>query len=454
MHTLPKRLLPLLACLALTACTSADSTASTPATGSQAPASPAGEAEVYYLNFKPEVASVYADIAAAYHAETGIKVNVVTAAAGGYEQQLKSELAKKDAPTIFQINGPRGYAAWKDYCADLTDSKLYAALTDQSLAVTGPDGKVYGIPNVVEGYGIIVNTEIMDRYFALGTSPVASTAEITSFEILKAVVEDMTAHKDELNIRGVFASTSLSPGEDWRWHTHLANVPLHAEWRANGTPLTSGVPEISFIYRDNMRALFDLYLSNSVTAPGLLGSRQVTDSMAEFALGQCAMVQNGNWAWSQIADIEGNTVSGDKLMFLPLYMGLPDEARQGLCIGTENYLAINSKASPEAQKASLDFLWWLYSSDTGRRFVTEELRFLAPFTTFTASERPDDPLAREVLSWMERDDRENIPWSFTLFPSQHFKDDFGASLLAYAQGKIDWSELAATAESRWNEERQ
>lgn len=35
--------------------------------------------------------------------------------------------------------------------------------------------------------------------------------------------------------------------------------------------------------------------------------------MAEFALGDCAMVQNGNWAWSQINDINGNTVKAENI---------------------------------------------------------------------------------------------------------------------------------------------
>jgi raffinose/stachyose/melibiose transport system substrate-binding protein len=110
--------------------------------------------EVYYLNFKPEVAELYQKIGEAYKAETGVTLKVVTAASGTYEQTLKSEIAKADAPVLFQINGPVGYAAWKDYCADLKDTELYKHLSDKSMAVTGGDG-VFGLPYVVEGYGII-----------------------------------------------------------------------------------------------------------------------------------------------------------------------------------------------------------------------------------------------------------------------------------------------------------
>ena len=66
------------------------------------------EALVYYLNFKPESASVFEEVAKKYEEEKGIKVKVVTAAANTYEQTLKSEIAKNNPPTIFQVNGPVG----------------------------------------------------------------------------------------------------------------------------------------------------------------------------------------------------------------------------------------------------------------------------------------------------------------------------------------------------------
>ena len=190
------------------------------------------EAQVYFLNFKPESAAVYEELAKKYEEEKGVKVKVVTAAANTYEQTLKSEIAKTDAPTIFQVNGPIGYNSWKDYCLDIKESKLYSYLTDKSLAIKDGDG-VYAVPYVVEGYGIIYNNAIMDKYFALDSrqKKVNSVKEINSFETLKIVVEDMTKHKKQLDIEGVFASTSLSSGEDWRWQTHLLNVPLYYEYR-------------------------------------------------------------------------------------------------------------------------------------------------------------------------------------------------------------------------------
>lgn len=409
---------------------------------------------VRYLNFKPEIASVYEEIADAYQKETGKQVIVETAANNTYEQTLTAKMASSSAPTIFQINGPRGYANWKKYCADMRGTKLYQHLTDKSLAVTAGDG-VYGIPNVVEGYGIIYNDAIMRAYFALPERATSYTSmeDINSFEALKALAEDLQAHRDALGIKGAFASTSLKPGEEWRWHTHLANVALSYEFEGKNADLASGGADtIDFAYADNFKNIFDLYLNNSTVEPKTLGTKIVDESMAEFALGQCAMVQNGNWAWSQISQVSGNTVKAEDIKYLPIYMGLEGEENQGICIGTENFLCINSKASEEEQAAADDFLFWLYSSDTGRDFVTNRLNFIAPFDTFEENERPEDPLAKEVLRWMEKENIKNIPWNFTVFPGQTFKEDFGSALLQYAQGSKSWEEVKATVVKRWNEE--
>lgn len=413
-------------------------------------------AVVRFLNFKPEVASVYDEIAKAYKNETGKTLIVETAASGNYEQTLAAKMGTSEAPTLFQINGPKGYINWKDYCADLSETELYKHLTDKSLAVT-VGGGVYGIPYVVEGYGIIYNKEITDKYFALGdkATQYKSMDEIKSFDALKLVVEDMQKNASKLGIKGVFASTSLKTGEDWRWQTHLANIPLYYEFTKNEIDLSSDATKtVKFEFSDNFKNIFDLYINNSVSDKKVLGSKIVDESMAEFALGQCAMVQNGNWAWSQISQVSGNKVKAENIKYLPIYMGIQGEENQGLCIGTENFFAINSKASQEEQRATEEFIYWLFSSKTGKDFVVNQLKLIAPFDTFNDNEKPNDPLAQEVINWMNKAEVTTIPWNFTVFPSQTFKSDFGASLLQYAQGTKEWNDVKKLFVDRWKSESQ
>ena len=410
--------------------------------------------QVRYLNFKPEVASIYQELAAAYEKETGVKVIVETAANNACESTLTSKMATKQAPTLFQINGPRGYANWKNYCAELSNTELYKHLTDKSLAVTS-GGKVYGIPYVVEGYGIIYNSAITDKYFALPNKATKykSMDEVNNFAALKEVCDDMQANKEALGIKGVFASTSLKAGEDWRWQTHLANLPVYYEFKNNNVDLASdATKKISFQYDKEFKNIFDLYLNDSVIPAKNVGVKTVDNSMAEFALEECAMVQNGNWAWGQISGVSGNKVKAENVKYLPIYTGVAGEEGQGLCIGTENFYCINKKASKQDQQATADFIYWLYSSETGKKYVTEKLGFIAPFDTFADNERPTDPLAVEISKWMAKPGITSVAWNFTLFPSQTFKDNFGASLLRYAQGAKSWEDVKASVVKDWASE--
>ena len=221
----------------------------------------------------------------------------------------------------------------------------------------------------------------------------------------------------------------------------------------NNIDLTgSQTKEIKFENDNQFKNIFDLYINYSTVEPKILGTKQTADSMAEFALGQCAMVQNGNWAWEQIKDVSGNTVREEDIRFIPIYTGHEGEENQGIAVGTENFLAINSKSSLQKQKLAADFIYWLFSSEKGKYFVTNELGFITPFDTFEENQKPSDPLAREVIRWMENDKVTNIPWNFTIFPGQNFKDEFGSYLLQYAQGKIKWEDVKTGVVEKWKSE--
>lgn len=252
----------------------------------------------------------------------------------------------------------------------------------------------------------------------------------------------------------------MQEGNQWRWETHLANIPLYYEFKEDknyDNPILAGLnaKEITFKYNKEYQNIFDLYINNSLTDKNLLSSKTVDDSMNEFALGQCAMIQNGNWGWNTVKATKGNVAKAEDVKFLPIYTGMKGEETQGICIGTENYFAINSQVDEATQKASIDFLVWLFSSDYGKKAVTKELGFLTPFSTFTDADLPDDPLAKDVLAWKakEGENLHNLEWLFTAFPSEQFKKDMGAALLEYVQGQKDWEGVTQVVIDSWAAER-
>ena len=404
---------------------------------------------VYLLNFKPEAEEALKTIASAYKDKAGVEVKIVTAASGTYQETLQTEVAKSNPPTIFNLNGPVGLATWKDYALDLSDTEFVKALTDTSMALADENGVVYGSPLGIEGYGLIYNAAILNKYFAMEGAKVKSVDEIKGFAKLKEVVEDMQAKKADLGIEGAFACTSMASGEDWRWQTHLANYPVFYEFRDKGV---TDAKEVDLTYSDNYKQIFDLYLNNSTVAPSAAAAKTVTDSMADFALGKCAFVQNGNWAWSQISEVEGNTVAEGDIHFMPIYIGVSGEEKSGIALGTENYLAVNSQVSETAQKASIDFLNWLLTGEGAKMLVDNSVVSVSPYPAFSEL-TPADPLGKETAQFLANKELYPINWVFQTFPSQEFKNQLGSHLAQYASGKEDWSAVKEYFVTTWKSEK-
>ena len=231
------------------------------------------------------------------------------------------------------------------------------------------------------------------------------------------------------------------------------NLPITQEFIDNNVDLNSSdVKHITFKYSDQLKNIFDLYINNSIIDRKRLGTVAVTDSMAEFALGECAMVQNGNWSWSQVKTVKGSTVTADDVAMMPIYMGLPNEENQGLAIGTENYYAINSQATKAQQENALNFIKWMYSTPTGKDYVVNKMGFIAPFDTISDTEVPSDPLGVQVKQWMDNTSVNSTPWDFTVFPSQNFKNKLGQMFLRYAQGQKIWDQLKQSTVDLWDSE--
>ena len=388
------------------------------------------EGKVYYLNFKPEADEYWQELAEVYTEETGVEVTVLTAASGEYEKTLKSEMAKTDAPTLFQVNGPVGLASWKDYCYDLSDSDIAGELTDDSFALMDGD-KMAGIAYVIENYGIIYNKDLLEK--------AGYTADdITDFDSFKKVVEDITARKDELGF-SAFTSAGMDSSSDWRFKTHLANLPIYYEYKDEGIDNTDA---IKGTYLDNYRQIWDLYINNATCEPTEISTKTADDSTAEFVTEEAVFYQNGTWEYNNIADI-----GDENLGILPIYIGVEGEENQGVCTGTENYWCVNSKASEEDIQATLDFMNWCVTSDEGVESMCKDMGFVIPFESNLESE---NTLVNEANAYME-DGKTPVTWVFSTMPSEEWKNGVGSALTAYAADQTDanWDKVVSAFVDGW-----
>ena len=404
--------------------------------------------KVFFLNFKPEAADQWKAIAEEYTKETGVKVDVQTAASNTYEQTLKSEMAKSQAPTLFQVNGPVGLASWKSYTADMSKSEVYRQLTNQDLALKSDDGQqVLGVPYAMETYGLIYNKDIMGKYMKLPDAKVKSVKEINSFDKLKAVADGIQQHKDELGVKGAFTSAGFDSSSDWRFKTHLANIPLYYELKKD--KITTQPESVKGTYLPQFKQIFDLYLKDSTTDPKQLSSKTGDDANSEFALGEAALYQNGTWAWT---DLEKAGMSKDQIGMMPIYIGAPGEKDQGLATGSENYWCINKKASKDDQRATEKFLAWMITSEKGKKAMSSDMGFTTPFKSFD-DVKSDNPLVQEAVK-DSKSGKTQVSWNFTMMPSEQWKNDLGNALLEYAQGTGSWDKVKSAFVDNWAKEYQ
>ena len=406
-------------------------------------AAAAGEGSVYYLNFKPEQDVQWQELASIYTEETGVPVTVVTAASGTYETMLTSEMASSDAPTLFQVNGPVGLNNWKDYCYDLSGSAIYGELTSDDYALS-EDGTVYGIAYVIESYGLIVNQTLLSEAGY-------TVDDIQSFDNLKAVAEDITARQDELGF-AAFTSAGMDSSSDWRFKTHLANLPIYFEYQDKGISSTDA---IEGTYLDNYRNIWDLYINNSTCSPAELTAKTANDSLNEFVNGEAVFYQNGSWEYANVVG-EGK-FSDEDVTMIPIYIGAGDEANQGLCTGSENYWCVNKNASEEDIQATLDFMKWCVTDDTALAAMTggegampsggAGMAFAIPFSK--APESSNLFVAEDAA--LTAAGKTPVSWNFTTMPSEEWKNMVGSALAVYAADQTDenWASVVSAFVDNW-----
>ena len=389
---------------------------------------------VYYLNFKPEADAAWQALAKTYTEQTGVPVTVVTAASGTYSETLTAEMDKgKAAPTLFQCGNQAGLDTWADYCLDLSDTDFYKELTTHEFNLYGENGEAFCIGYCYEAFGIITNKALLEKAGY-------TLADIKDFASLKAVAEDIHARKDELGF-DAFTSAGLDGSSSWRFSGHLANMPLYYEFRDDG--VTSQPATITGKYLDNFKNIWDLYINNSSTEPSQLATATGDQAEAEFGEGKAVFYQNGTWEFSNLTGTFG--MNADDLAMIPIYCGVEGEEKAGLACGTENCWAVNSQASEANIKATLDFLYWVVTSEEGTTMMAEQFGPI-PFKNAKAS---DNVFFNDANAYIA-DGNYVVSWAFNYTPNvDSWRAGVVAALTQYSAGAGSWDDVVTAFVQGW-----
>ena len=360
---------------------------------------PAASGSVYYLNFKPEADAAWQELAKKYTELTGVPVKVVTAASGDYQTTLTSEMDKSEAPTLFQCGNQGALNTWGEYCLDLKDTDFYKEMTTDDFNLFGENGEVLAAGYCYEAFGIIVNKALLEKAGH-------SIDEITNFETLKAVADDIHARAAELGF-DAFSSSGLDGSSSWRFSGHLANMPLFYEFRDDN--VTAQPATITGKYLDNYKAIWDLYTTDTATTGADLITATGDMSSGEFKEGKAVFYQNGTWEYAGLVEAG---LKPEDLAMIPIYCGVEGEEKAGLCCGTENCWSVNKEASPENIQATLDFMKWVVTSEEGTTMMAEQF---GP-CPFKSAKAPENVFFAQANDYIAKGNYV-VTWAFNYTPA-------------------------------------
>lgn len=386
---------------------------------------------VYYLNFKPEADEAWQALAKLYTEQTGVEVKVLTAASGQYITTLTSEMQKTAAPTLFQIGNAEGVATWNDYALPLDGTDLINEMTTADFNLKNANGDTVAVGYCYEAYGIITNKALLEKAGY-------KVEDIKDFASLKAIADDIHARAAELGF-DAFTSAGLDGSSSWRFSGHLTNMPLFYEFRDDG--ITEQPATVKGTYLDAYKNIWDLYITDSAADPAKLSGYTGGAAEDEFMSGQAVFFQNGTWEYATLSE----KIDPADLTMLPIYCGVEGEENAALCAGTESCWAVNAKASEADQKATLDFLKWVVTSDEGTKMMAEQFGPI-PFKNAKEPENVFFKAANDLLA----EGKYVVTWAFNYTPDvDNWRAGIVSALEQYSAGASDWGELEYAFVDGW-----
>ncbi|OXM13243.1 ABC transporter substrate-binding protein [Paenibacillus herberti] len=378
------------------------------------------------FQFKVEIADALNRLKADYEKENpNVILNIETMGGGAdYGAGLKAKFASNQEPDIFNNGGNADLTTWADKLEDLSNEPWQSDVIDTAKEGITRDGKNYGLPMGIEGYGLIYNKDLF-KQAGIETPPKTLTE-------LKAAVEKLKAAK----------ITPFSNGyqEFWVLGNHTFNVALANQ--DDPTSFIKGLNEgkgglVGNPVIGNWFNLFDMMIANSNKNPL---TTDYNTQVTLFASGKTAMMQQGNWTQVQIDGITPNMNIG----ILP--MPVDDSEKSGnIFVGVPNYWVVNKNS--KNKEAAKDFLNWLATSETGKNYGVNEFKFIPALKSVEVKDQKVlGAIANDILQYSK--DGKTSGWYFNQMP-EGLPQEVGADMQAYVAGKSNKDQLVKSIQDKW-----
>ena len=382
---------------------------------------------------KPEIDAALKAYAAGWSKAN--KVDVTIKSVGGSSgtdlgTQLKADLAAGDMPDIFGINGIEDYKSWADIVLDLSGEKW----VKNTAVAFKYEGKVYGFPVAVEGWGMAYNGDILKK---AGVDP----KSLVNYAGYKAAFAKIDGMKDKLGIKSV---VSMAAAMDMGWVTAhhnfnslLSNGLKYGDLSVVDALLAGDVDAKRLSeYADWVELLFK-YADKAVLTTGNYASQ-----VGAFATGKAAFLHQGNWTDPNMAEAKATF----PMAFAP--HGSMAAKTDGIFVAAPSFYVINKDSKNIA--AAKKFLNDLVYTDAGNKYMVVDAGMIPAYSNVKL--QPSGQLSKSVQAWSAAG--KVYSWS-----QYYFTGDFRDKTLTpiynqFATGSIDKAEFIDQMTKAFEENKQ
>lgn len=379
---------------------------------------------VNMFQLKVEIKDALDAYAAQYSASNanGVTVKVETLGGGGdYGGALKAKLQAGQMPDIFVIEGQGGYDIWKEYIADLSN-EAWVKDTDLGFMV---DGKVYGFPVAIEGYGMAYNADILKK---AGIDP----ATLTTRSAYEKAFKTLEAKKAELGISApVSMAASVAGGMWWVAAQHSLACYWGGGLDLNDTSviekaLKGQLDEARFTEYAKYLQLLYKYADRNILVNG-----SYDDQVGAFAQGKTAFLHQGNWVDPNLDQL-GATF---KIGYAP--HAFTEKEQKGLYLFAPSWYCVNAK-SPNAEAAK-EFLQSMATTKEGHEYMVTKAGMIPAFKSVTL--KPAGQLSSALVDANARGGNYGV--FFGMLPDGAGQNVFGPIFDLFAQNQDNLDQFLA-----------
>ncbi|GGF27025.1 ABC transporter substrate-binding protein [Halobacillus andaensis] len=378
-------------------------------------------------NPKVEIASPFEQMVQAYekeHPNINIEVHTVGGAMDDFSD-LKAQMAAGNGPDIFTNPGYESARVWSEYLEDLSDQPWVDDAYEETLTPMTFDDSIYGMPMNLEGYGFIYNKELFKE---------------AGIDSLPSTLNELKAVSEKLQQAGI---TPFATGyyEEWKLGDHFMNIAFAQQEDPaafikglnEGTDTISNNPKFKELLQ-----LIDVTLEYGSDEPL---STDYSMEVNTFAAGEAAMILQGNWIQPMIDQRSPNMSIG----ILPIPIN-DDPDKEALVVNTPSYWVVNKQTTDEKKKEAKKFLNWMVSSEEGKRYMTERLKFIPAFKHIESDD--SGPLAEQTMQYYEEGQTMSSNWFD--FPVG-VREEFGSATQLYIKNQITRDQLLQEYQKSWEE---